>query len=334
MSAVSIGDLAQAFMLRRQTGQAKSDLARLTEQVASGRVADPAARTGGDHAPVAAVERSLALLTSQRSHDAETEQMLAQMQGALSRAQDESVTVADAAYAAASSGQGGQLGLVAAQGRAAIDGVVAALNASIGGRTMFSGAATDSPALLPGPELRAMLVAHTAGETTAEGVAAALNDFFGPGGDFEQEVYQGSDMPAGPFRLGAGETAAHGISATDPALRETLKGLSMAMLAGDGAISGDLEEAAGLARRSGDTLLAAQAALAQTRGGLGDLEARLDAAVARGEAEIGALETARADLVGVDPFEAATKLDASRQQLELMHVLTARLSRLSLTEFL
>lgn len=334
MSTVSIGDLAQSFMLRRQTGQVKSDLARLTEQVASGRIADPAARSGGDHAPVAAVERSLALLESRRSHDAEAGQMLAQMQRALSHAQDESVAVADAVFAAASSGQGAQLGLGAAQGRSAIDGVVATLNASIGARTMFSGAATDSPALLPGDELRAMLVAHTAAETTAEGVAAALDDFFGPGGDFEQTVYQGSGMPAGPFRLGAGDTAGHDISAKDSALRETLKGLSMAMLAGDGAISSDLDEAAELARRAGDTLLSAQAALAQTRGGLGDLEARLDAAAARAQTEIGALEAARTDLVGVDPYEAATKLEASRQQLELMHVLTARLSRLSLTEFL
>lgn len=334
MSAVSIGDLAQSLMLQRQTGQAKSDLARLTEQVASGRVTDPAARSGGDHAPVAAVERSLTLLKSQRSHDAETGQMLAQMQRALSRAQEESVTVANAAFAAAASGQRDQLGLAAGQGRAAIEGVVSALNMSIGGRTLFSGAATDTLALLPGEDLRALLMTRTAGETTADGVAAVLDDFFDPGGEFGDLVYQGSEVSAGPFRLGAGETATHDITAEDPAVRETLKGLSMAVLAEDGAISGDRAEAAALAQRAGETLLSAQAALVQTRGGLGDLESRLDAAVARAEAEIGALEGARTDLVGVEPFEAATKLEASRQQLEMMHVLTARLSRLSLTEFL
>jgi flagellar hook-associated protein 3 FlgL len=46
------------------------------------------------------------------------------------------------------------------------------------------------------------------------------------------------------------------------------------------------------------------------------------------------LEIARADLVAIDPFEAATRMEAAQTQLETLYSVTARLSRLSLVDFL
>ena len=63
-------------------------------------------------------------------------------------------------------------------------------------------------------------------------------------------------------------------------------------------------------------------------------EARLDAAVTRNSAETSALEMTRADLIGVDSFETATRLEASQTQLETLYAITARMQRLNLADYL
>ena len=45
MGLVSLGDMAQSFMLRRQNVALKSDLQRLSSELTTGRVVDTAART-------------------------------------------------------------------------------------------------------------------------------------------------------------------------------------------------------------------------------------------------------------------------------------------------
>ena len=63
-------------------------------------------------------------------------------------------------------------------------------------------------------------------------------------------------------------------------------------------------------------------------------EARVEDAAARLSARGTALEIARNDMSAADPYETATKLQNVQLQLETHYTLTARLSRLSLTEYL
>jgi flagellar hook-associated protein 3 FlgL len=70
------------------------------------------------------------------------------------------------------------------------------------------------------------------------------------------------------------------------------------------------------------------------RGNLGFAQARIEQAQTRNESEIAALEIARSDLLSIDPYEAATRLEAAQTQLETLYSVTARLSRLRLVDFL
>ena len=54
----------------------------------------------------------------------------------------------------------------------------------------------------------------------------------------------------------------------------------------------------------------------------------------RAAAEATALGLAREALIGADPYEAAAALEAAETQLETLYTLTARISRLSLVNFL
>ncbi len=67
---------------------------------------------------------------------------------------------------------------------------------------------------------------------------------------------------------------------------------------------------------------------------VGDAEAAIERARVRNGAELAAADLARATIVESDPFRAATDLQSVQGQLETLYAVTARLSRLSLTNYL
>jgi flagellar hook-associated protein 3 FlgL len=81
-------------------------------------------------------------------------------------------------------------------------------------------------------------------------------------------------------------------------------------------------------------MLESQSDLAILRSGIGSQEARTEAARVRNEAELAALKIARSDLYSADPYETATHLQLVQAQLESVYTMTARLARLSLSEYL
>jgi flagellar hook-associated protein 3 FlgL len=173
-----------------------------------------------------------------------------------------------------------------------------------------------------------------AGATTVADVGTALDTWFGPGGGFETFAYTGSPDPLRAFRVSPGESVDLPVTALAPAVRETLRGLAMAALLDRGVLAGDVAQRAALAGASGEALIAGRDRLVALRGGVGDAEAAIERARVRNESEGAAAERARAAIVEADPFQAATELQALQGQLETLYAITARLSGLSLTNFL
>ena len=77
-----------------------------------------------------------------------------------------------------------------------------------------------------------------------------------------------------------------------------------------------------------------QAERAALAGRIGISEARIDEASTRNESESNALQVLKYDLLGVDAYDAATRMETAQNQLETLYAVTARLSRLSLVDFL
>jgi flagellar hook-associated protein 3 FlgL len=96
----------------------------------------------------------------------------------------------------------------------------------------------------------------------------------------------------------------------------------------------DAAERKDLAGRGADLLLSGLQPLIAVRADLGVTEARIEEARVANAAETTSLAQARNGLVAADPFEAATALEAVTTQLETLYALTARVSRLSLTNYL
>jgi len=331
----SLGDLATLFRLQRQTAGIKTEVQNRALELSSGRKSDLAAAVRGDWRSLASVEHRLGLAATERLTIAEARGFAQASQTALATVQgaaDSALAAVLAVPAAPTLNAAERAGSVA---RHAFAAAVGALNQDSAGRSVFAGDATDGPALAPAEDMLAQLETAIAGLTTAAEVTAAVEAWFtAPGGGFETSGYLGSDSGLAPFQLGSGNSEEIGTRADDPRLREMLTGLALGALLGSPAFAGPVSEREVLAHTAGERLLEGQGAVTGLQAAIGDSEAAIEAAMARNGTETTALERSRADLVNADPFEAATRLEAARSQLETLFAMTARISRLSLTDYL
>jgi flagellar hook-associated protein 3 FlgL len=197
---------------------------------------------------------------------------------------------------------------------------------------VFSGLATDTPPLGSAEDLLSALETAATGATTAGQVAAAVANWFADPAGYAAFYQGGLALTGTP--IAPGETAEATTTALDPAIRDTLAGLAMAALVDRGILTGNPEEQARLVERAGQELQGSQDARVTLAARIGSLEARVEAARTRNAAEATALGVLRSEIGSVDPYEAATRLESARAQLESLYLVTARVARLSLVDFL
>ena len=335
MNLFAHGDLAQAFQNRAHDSRIKSDLSRLAQELASGKKQDLATAVTGDFSPVVAIERSLKNLQAYSTAATEATLFTASMQAVIGLVQDTSSELVPALLTASSSAHETLIQTTANDVRAKFDSVVAAFNTKVADRALFSGAATGASALVDAETMLADLHLAIAAETTALGVEAAVDAWFDtPAGGFETIGYLGSANILSPMRLSEDEQVTINLKADDNTVRDTLKGFAMASLMAEGALTGNVSERAGLAKKSGERMLAAGSGLVVAQASVGTLEARIDSISSRNSAKTASFELARFEITAIDPYAVATELEATTAQLETLYTLTSRLSRLTLTDFL
>ncbi len=337
MNSVSLGDLAQAQFLRRSSAASEQRLVRLTEELSTGRRADLAAASGGDYKLLSGIERSLGILASYKTTTDEAALMGTGLQTALTTVQALSEDAGNAFVSAGTLGTGAVVDSAAAPARQQLDAAVSALNANIGDRYLFSGAASDQKPLAGAGAILAALGTATAGLTSASDILAAVRGWFDApagGGGFRDLAYGGSDAAGGPFPIGEGEGASFQVTAASPEIRRAIEGLALGALVAEGALTGDTTGRAQILRHAGETLLSSGTTLSELRGQVGSVEAVIEQAATRNQAEATALDIARSRIVAADPYETASSLEETRGQLELIYTMTARLSNLSLLEYL
>lgn len=330
----TLGDLSSSFLLSRQTLALKAEVQRRSTEMATGQTTDISQTLGGDYRGLASVTRGLGLAAAERIAIAEARSAATAAQAALGVVQDRTEALSGTLLALPASPIPAALSQAGTTARGAFETMVGALNEKTADRALFTGDATDSAALAPAATMLADIEAAVAGETTAAGVIAAVDAWFGPGGGFETAGYTGSATPLSPFRLGGGEVADLTLTAADPGLRAALKGAALGALLAGPALAGDTAGRVEIARAAADRSLAATGRVIELRARIGAAEATIEAASVRQATVASAAELARGELIGVDLFEAATRLETAQTQLETLFALTARVSRLSLVDFL
>lgn len=337
MKYLSVGDMAHSFQMRRQNANLQTHLTRLGREMTTGIRSDLANAVSGDYRALAGLDRSLATLRAYKTATDEAALFAQTLQSALESAQTQAEDLAPGLLSAAMSGTPTLVDSTAHDARQKLDAVVAALNTQVADRHLLSGTATDRKSIRGADDILVALSAATAGQTTAAGIASAVATWFDapPGaGGYLDTAYGGAAAPLAPFALGPGETATIDLTGADPAIRELLKGLALGALVAEGALPGDPAGRAVLLKSAGETLIAAGDAMAGVRARIGTAEARIADASARNAAEASAIEIARNGLIAADPYDTATAIEAVRTQIETLYTLTARLSRLSLKDYL
>lgn len=335
MSVFGISDLSRSFVLRGLNTDLSQSLLRLSEEVVSGRSSDTTLRLNGQFSFLTQIESDL-IQTQARSTALSEVALLAEaQQTALGRLVDSADNIFGTLALART--DTGTLGVdtLAAEARGLLDSMVSAINANVAGRYAFSGTQVDAPPLVNSDELLAELATAIAGVTNVSDLRLAADDFFNlPGGVFETIVYQGSNQNLSPINIGNGETVTLNLRADDPAIRDILKSVALIAVAGEPSAPLPDNALRSMIVDQADEVLNARGGIIDLRAQLGFSEERIDRSTTRLEAERTSLQLARSDLIGVDPFETASSLEAVRAQLETLYSVTARTQNLSLVNFL
>lgn len=335
MSISSFGDMASLFRARHMMGHMKQDISRLGMELAMGQKSDVASHLGGDFSPIAGIEHSLKLLGAYDESTKTAALFFGSQQQVLGDVQARSEKLSEHLISVRSMQTPLSLNSSAVEARGAFAAVVSDLNSQIAGRTLFAGAATDGPALASADTMLTDLLGALAGETTAAGVSAAIDDWFmSPGGGFETTGYLGSDTQQGAIPLSEGEVAKPVAKADHDDFRRLLSALAKSAVLAEGVLAGDAESQKALIERSSDQLLAVNDKLIMLRSAVGSVEAQIEFASTRNAAEKTALSLSRNELTNVDPHETATRFQALHGQMETLYAVTAKISNLSFREFM
>ena len=334
MKPLTVGDLSWAFQLQRRSTSLKSEMTTLLTDLSSGVKSDLSGAVYGDFKGLSGIQGSISRAEAYLTVANEAAGLASTMQAALEVVQTNAGDVAGPLVTAGSSGSGPLAESAGRDAEERFKSVIGSLNSSFAERSLFAGVATDSPALASGDAILAALQTAVAGLTNAEDIETTLDTWFGPGGDFETVAYLGATTAMSPFSIGADMEADLGFTANDARLREVLKGFALGALINQGPLMGDSREQIELAAISGRVLLGSDSGLSLFRADIGAVEASIDRSITQNETEISSLEIARAEIVAIDPYEAATRLEAVQTQLESVYALTVRASQLSLMDYI
>lgn len=333
MSMISLGDLAQSHMLRRQNFAVKADLQRISTEVTTGQVVDSAVHLSGDLGILTGIDASLRRLGGYSAAATEAALFAEVMQTTLGVIDSLSVEFGHSAISATAGISDARVDTIGRDAQQKLATVMQALNTRVGDRSVFAGVDTAGPAVGGVETMLAALDLAIVGATSAADVETAVSAWFYAPSGYESTIYQGGAVLAS-LTVAAGEEADLGVTANNSAVRETLKGLTMAALLDRGALGGQSSARQDLALRAGTRLLQTASDRAALAAKVGTTQAQIDKAVVRNASENSALQMARNALVGVDPYEAASRLEQTQAQLEKIYAVTARMARLSLLDYM
>ncbi len=332
---LGLSDLAASWQLQRNNTSIKTNLSEVGQKLTTGEFLTKDISDAGNIQKLFAIDNSLEILERYKQSTDAGRVRLDGVQSILGQVRDVAANVGLGVLTAVESATI-STSLVEARGAGpAMQTIVGLLNTNVAGHSLFSGAASDRAALASSDQIQADIDAIVA---AAPDVATALADidfyFNDPTGGFETTIYTGSLIDAPDIRLSETEVISVPIRADDQALRETLRNLSVFAAVANGGFAGSPTQQEAMLLDAATRNLSASDDVIKLRESTGFNQERLEEATARNDAERSGLMISRVDIANVDQYEMATMFQELQGQLEKMYAITARLSGLTLTNFL
>ncbi len=337
MNYVSVGDMAQAYQMRRHNVQLKMTMTQLTEEVVTGVKSDLGRAVGGDFTALAAIDRSLNTLDAYSRVTTEAQLFAGTMQTALDVIQTLATEIGPSLISAATNSSPTLVATTTSDAVQRFEAAISALNTNVAGRYIFSGNAVDTKPLASADEILAALGTVIASETTAAGIVSAVETWFsapsGSGG-FGDLAYLGSTAPPGPMSVAEGEAVELNVTAENATIRDALMGFALAALVSAEMVPAGNDVRSELTEAAGERLVAADSNLTVLRAKIGAVEGRIADAEVENRNQSASLSLVRSALISADPYDTATALEAVNTQIETLYTLTSRLSALTLADYL
>lgn len=219
--------------------------------------------------------------------------------------------------------------------RGDLDGLISNFNSNFAGRALFAGDNAGTAALIDAETI--FTNSTTILEAGANGAAAysdLQNEFLSVGGTFETAFYQGGAGRAPLTEIAPGQRVDYGVKADETAVRNVIFNTVVLAAAYDKTNAIPDSERRALLELGSNGMRATITELIEVRSRLGTAEQRIADVKARNTAAEAAFTLRFNDLAGADNFEAALSLTELDNQLETAYQTTARLSNLSLANFI
>lgn len=241
--------------------------------------------------------------------------------------------------------------------RNALQVITSAGNTSYGGEFLFAGVHTDTRPLQnmstvnlnTGLSPNDVMNAITGGVILSPGDAAtkisAIDDAFSgtsvtPSHNFEETFYNGTPQltaglpsPRVTARIGDGEILSYGAQMNDPAMREAIKGLSM-FAALDVSVISDPSAYKDWVTHANTALSNGIFGIDKMRVSIGIDRGTLDQKINTQRDLSDVYNNRIMSMEGVDPYEAATRVESLRTQVQSTYAVTARLNSLSFLNYM
>ena len=324
-----------AASLTRMLGELRAQADRTQTELLTGRHADVAETLSGRTGEVAEIRLALDRLDRHGEAISLAEGRSDVMAESLRTLRHLAVDIANSAEVAMSGAIGPGTRAVSEQAAEALGLAVTALNASFGGRALFSGDRTDQVPLATADAIldagRTALMSGVTGRTAYDALRAEYNN---AAGTFETFLYTGGTGTAPRVEIGPSEIVGIDIRADDPAIRDVLRNLTALASSFEDTLPLGIEDQRDLARRAITGLREAAEDIATLEARAGATQERIGVVKARGAVETASLTLALNELTGRDQYQTGIELSAIEGTIETLFLTTARLSSLSLANYL
>lgn len=347
MKTTFISSHASSQAVRYQLMRMQAELVKVEKEVVSGRVADAGLHLGARSGQSFSLERDIGRLKGIIDSNGLLSSRLEATQVGMQEISDTAQTFLSNMTAAASGSVQPEIAL--AEARKTIIGMAGVLNSSMNGENIFAGINTDvtpfEDFFADGSAARTAMedafqthfgFAHTDPEAND-----ILPDEFT---DFLDNVIEPQFMGAGwsNWSNATDETITARITLSDTtnaSVSANIEGVRrLAMSAATVAVffEGPLNESARTAVLQHSASQAGQSAalIAQVQAETGIVEQRVTTASERLSMQVDIFENKNSDLVGVDPYDASTRVSNLLAQIETAYTLTSRIRQLSLVRFM
>ena len=335
MSFNSIGDLASNVMLNQASTRVKRSLIQLSQELTTGVTSDVRSTLRNDLTHQMDWEHRLLVNSVQDKTLSEALVKIQAKQSILGSINDAIVSFANSVETTGIGSAVASTNVLSKNAKTLLEQVVSQLNTRAAGQTLFAGTDTDLVSMASVEDLMTSVKASIGPVATVDDVVQGVKDWMNdPVAGYQAIAYLGSTDDPSPIRLNSNRTISETSKADHEALQAVVENLILATLSSDETFAPSEIIQLDLLQTSSNGLRSADASLIELRASLGFVEAELERQKVKTSAETSTLEQLRANVLGIDEYEVASKLQETELQLEKIYAMTARSARMSLLEYL